>query len=70
MKLKDKIKLEKVIRYCQIYKITNIKTKKVYVGQSVSHILNHKRYRPYGYYGRFKCHISEAFSNKKINHIF
>ena len=71
MKIEDKIKLEKFIiddinlRYCQIYKITNIKTEKVYIGQSVSHILNHKRYRPYGYEGRFKCHISEAFSDKK-----
>jgi group I intron endonuclease len=31
----------------------------------VSHILNHKRYRPYGHEGRFRCHISEAFSTKK-----
>jgi len=31
----------------------------------VSHILNHKRYRPYGREGRFRCHISEAFSTKK-----
>ena len=52
-------------RYCEIYKITNISSGKIYVGQAVSHILNHKRYRPYGYEGRFRCHISEAFSNKK-----
>ena len=38
---------------------------KIYIGQTVSHILNHKRYRPYGREGRFKCHISEAFSKKK-----
>jgi hypothetical protein len=38
---------------------------KIYIGQSVSHILNHKRYRPYGHEGRFRCHISEAFSTKK-----
>ena len=31
----------------------------------MSHILNHKRYRPYGHQGRFRCHISEAFSSKK-----
>ena len=31
----------------------------------MSHILNHKRYRPYGHDGRFRCHISEAFSTKK-----
>ncbi len=56
-------------RYCEIYKITNLTTDKIYVGQAVSHILNHKRYRPYGHEGRFRCHISEAFSTKKINHI-
>jgi group I intron endonuclease len=27
--------------------------------------LNHKKYRPYGHEGRFRCHISEAFSTKK-----
>lgn len=52
-------------RYCEIYKITNISNCKIYVGQAVSHILNHKRYRPYGREGRFRCHISEAFSTKK-----
>ena len=51
-------------RFCEIYKITNIENNKIYVGQAVSHILNHKRYRPYGHIGRFKCHISEAFSKK------
>ena len=52
-------------RYCEIYKITNLITGKMYVGQAVSHILNHKRYRPYGHEGRFRCHISEAFSTKQ-----
>jgi group I intron endonuclease len=52
-------------RYCEIYKITNLSNGKIYVGQAVSHILNHKRYRPYGHEGRFRCHVSEAFSNKK-----
>ena len=52
-------------RCCEIYKITNLTTQKIYVGQAVSHILNHKRYRPYGHEGRFRCHISEAFSAKK-----
>ena len=52
-------------RYCEIYKITNLTTDKCYVGQAVSHILNHKRYRPYGHEGRFRCHVSEAFSSKK-----
>jgi len=52
-------------RYCEIYKIVNLSNGKIYVGQAVSHILNHKRYRPYGHEGRFRCHISEAFSTKK-----
>lgn len=52
-------------RCCEIYKIINKVNGKIYVGQAVSHILNHKRYRPYGYQGRFKCHISETYSNKK-----
>lgn len=52
-------------RYCEIYKIINYTTGKIYVGQAVSHILNHKKYRPYGCEGRFRCHISEAFSSKK-----
>jgi group I intron endonuclease len=52
-------------RYCEIYKIVNLSNGKIYVGQAVSHILNHKKYRPYGHEGRFRCHISEAFSTKK-----
>jgi len=52
-------------RYCEIYKITNLTTSKIYIGQAVSHILNHNKYRPYGHQGRFRCHISEAFSTKK-----
>lgn len=52
-------------RYCEIYKIINLSNNKIYIGQAVSHILNHKKYRPYGHEGRFRCHISEAFSTKK-----
>lgn len=52
-------------RYCEIYKIINITNQKVYIGQAVSHILNHKKYRPYGMEGRFRCHVNEAFSSKK-----
>jgi len=63
--LSNKILDNPTERYCEIYKITNISNGKIYVGQAVSHILNHKRYRPYGHEGRFRCHISEAFSTKK-----
>jgi group I intron endonuclease len=52
-------------RYCEIYIIRNLVNQKIYIGQAVSHILNHKKYRPYGHQGRFRCHISEAFSKKK-----
>jgi group I intron endonuclease len=71
MELSNRLQLSKLIidiptnRYCEIYKIINLINGKIYVGQAVSHILNHKRYRPYGHDGRFRCHISEAFSSKK-----
>jgi group I intron endonuclease len=65
LKLSKEILDNPTERYCEIYKIINLTTGKIYVGQAVSHILNHKRYRPYGHEGRFKCHISEAFSTKK-----
>ena len=52
-------------RKVEIYVIENIITGKKYIGQAVTHILNHKKYRKYGAQGRFRCHISEAFSNKK-----
>ena len=51
----------------QIYKMTNTTNGKVYIGQTRSHRLNHNKYRPFGYLGRFKDHIYEAFSSKK-NH--
>jgi group I intron endonuclease len=65
LKLSKEILDNPTERYCEIYKIINLTSGKIYVGQAVSHILNHKRYRPYGHEGRFKCHISEAFSTKK-----
>ena len=49
----------------EIYKITNNITNKSYIGQTRSHRINHKKYRPFGYMGRFKDHIHEANSNKK-----
>jgi group I intron endonuclease len=64
-KLSKEILDDPTKRCCEIYKIINLSNGKLYVGQAVSHILNHKRYRPYGHEGRFRCHISEAFSTKK-----
>lgn len=49
----------------EIYIITNTITNKSYVGQTRSHRLNRKKYRPFGYLGRFKDHICESNSNKK-----
>ena len=49
----------------EIYKITNTTNGKSYIGQTRSHRLNHKKYRPFGYIGRFKDHIHEANSSKK-----
>jgi len=49
----------------EIYKITNTTNGKLYIGQTRSHRLNHNKYRPFGYLGRFKDHIHEANSNKK-----
>lgn len=63
--VKDKILIDDTKRYCEIYKIINKINNKIYVGQAVSHILNHKKYRPYGLERRFKCHVSEAYSSKK-----
>jgi hypothetical protein len=54
---------EKVVG--EIYKITNNITNKSYIGQTRSHRLNHKKYRPFGYLGRMKDHVFEANSNKK-----
>jgi group I intron endonuclease len=46
-----------------IYKITNIEENKIYIGQTHSHRLNRKKYRPFGVEGRFKDHISKAIKN-------
>lgn len=50
----------------EIYKITNKTNGKCYVGQTRSHRLNHGKYRPFGSFGRFKDHISEARCCNKI----
>jgi hypothetical protein len=48
-----------------IYLITNKESGKSYVGQTLSHRKNKGKYRPFGYEGRFKDHISEAICNSK-----
>jgi len=44
----------------EIYKIINLLTDKMYIGQTRSHYLNKGKYRPFGYMGRFRSHISES----------
>jgi hypothetical protein len=51
----------------EIYKMTNTTNGKIYIGQTRSHRLNHNKYRPFGYIGRFNDHLHEANSSKK-NH--
>jgi len=50
-----------------IYKIINNINNKCYIGQTRSHRLNKGKYRPFGYIGRFKDHISEAKNINKKN---
>lgn len=50
-----------------IYKIVNTINNKCYIGQTRSHRLNRKKYRPFGYIGRFKDHMSESRSKSKKN---
>ena len=59
----DKHEQDKVVG--EIYKITNNANEKIYIGQTRSHRLNHGKYRPFGYLGRFKDHIHEAKSSKQ-----
>ena len=61
--LLDKSEAHKVIG--EIYKITNMLTNKMYIGQTRSHYLNRGKYRPFSYTGRFKSHISESKSLSK-----
>ena len=51
--------------YGEIYLIQCLVSKKCYVGQTLSHRLQHKRYRPFGTEGRWKDHVSEAINNTK-----
>jgi group I intron endonuclease len=49
----------------QIYLMTNTITNMNYVGQTWTHRKNRGKYKPFGYEGRFRDHISEALCNTK-----
>lgn len=51
----------------EIYMVRNIQNGLSYIGQTLTHRMNHTRYRPYGYKRRFKSHVSEALCNTKKN---
>ena len=59
----EKNESHKVIGH--IYKIINLIDNKHYIGQTRSHRLNRNKYRPFGYTGRFRDHISEAMCSNK-----
>lgn len=48
-----------------IYLIENKVLKKSYIGQAWSHRKNKGKYKPFGFEGRFREHISEALCNTK-----
>jgi len=50
----------------EIYMIINLINTKIYIGQVVSHRKNRGKYRPFGFRGRLKDHISEAVCQTKV----
>jgi hypothetical protein len=57
-------KVKEQERVCEIYKIVCNESGKIYVGQTVSHILNNGSYIKFGTRKRFIGHVSEALSKK------
>jgi len=51
----------------EIYIIKNKINNMIYIGQTRSHVLNHKKYRPFGYKKRFRGHVNEANDINKKN---
>ena len=63
--LKNEYLNDENLRWCEIYKITNTISQKVYIGQAVSHRIDGVKIRPHGMESRFKQHKSAASSEPK-----
>ena len=68
LEIKNKTIEDHTLRWCEIYKITNIINQKVYIGQAVSHIRKHNKLVPHGTNGRFKTHIQEALGKNNTKY--
>ena len=66
--LKSQIIDNETLRWVEIYKITNIINKKVYIGQAISHIRKRNKLIPHGTSGRFNTHIQEALGNNNTKY--
>ena len=64
--LKNEYLNDENLRWCEIYKITNTISQKVYIGQAVSHRIDGVKIRPHGMESRFKQHKSAASSEPKL----
>jgi len=62
---KDDILTEENQRVIEIYILTCHTSGMSYVGQAVSHILNHGKYRRHGSDGRFRKHVCECVNPSK-----
>lgn len=66
--LKYKSIEDEKLRWVEIYKITNIVNKKIYIGQAVSHMRKNNKFLPHGTEGRFIKHIQEAVGNNNAKY--
>ena len=68
LELKNKIIENDILRWVEIYKITNITNQKLYIGQAVSHIRKKNKFVPHGTNGRFNKHVQEALGNNNTKY--
>ena len=65
LSLKNKYLNDENLRWCEIYKITNTISQKVYIGQAVSHRIDGIKIRPHGMESRFNQHKLAASKEPK-----